>query len=211
MAVPRLLVTRSDEVMSGAVVFTGTRVPAQTLLDYLEEGDTRSFLGGLSDGEPRDAKSPRCCHSHPKRFCLTSAIGYARLIACSVGDEKFRCIAKRVWAQEVRRKEPGGVGRSKKLTTKAGISSGISDIRFCTASPHPQGCGDRARRTRPGALGGPGTNLTCPSGSKSFASHASPSPRPNCGVALSTEPKGPTQPCRRRMNTIYHIYSIIGI
>src|SRR5881409_2823067 len=35
-----LLVTRSDEVMSGAVVFTGTRVPVQTLLDYLEEGDT---------------------------------------------------------------------------------------------------------------------------------------------------------------------------
>jgi len=26
--------------MSGAVVFTGTRVPVQTLLDYLEEGDT---------------------------------------------------------------------------------------------------------------------------------------------------------------------------
>lgn len=25
--------------MSGAVVFTGTRVPVQTLLDYLEEGD----------------------------------------------------------------------------------------------------------------------------------------------------------------------------
>ena len=40
MAVPKLLVTRSDEVMSGAVVFTGTRVPVETLLDYLEEGDT---------------------------------------------------------------------------------------------------------------------------------------------------------------------------
>jgi hypothetical protein len=26
--------------MSGAVVFAGTRVPVQTLLDYLEEGDT---------------------------------------------------------------------------------------------------------------------------------------------------------------------------
>ena len=26
--------------MSGAVVFTGTRVPVQTLLDYIEEGDT---------------------------------------------------------------------------------------------------------------------------------------------------------------------------
>jgi uncharacterized protein (DUF433 family) len=26
--------------MSGAVAFAGTRVPLQTLLDYLEEGDT---------------------------------------------------------------------------------------------------------------------------------------------------------------------------
>ncbi len=40
MSLPSLLVTRSDEVMSGAVVFTGTRVPVQSLLDYLEEGDT---------------------------------------------------------------------------------------------------------------------------------------------------------------------------
>jgi len=39
MAATKLLVTRSDEVMSGAVVFAGTRVPVQTLLDYLEEGD----------------------------------------------------------------------------------------------------------------------------------------------------------------------------
>ncbi len=40
MPVPEPLVTRSDEVLSGAVVFAGTRVPVQTLLDYLEEGDT---------------------------------------------------------------------------------------------------------------------------------------------------------------------------
>jgi len=54
MAVPKLLVTRSDEVMSGAVVFAGTRVPVQTLLDYLQEGDTLDdCLGGLSDGESR--------------------------------------------------------------------------------------------------------------------------------------------------------------
>jgi uncharacterized protein (DUF433 family) len=32
---------RSDpEVLSGAPVFAGTRVPVQALLDYLEEGDT---------------------------------------------------------------------------------------------------------------------------------------------------------------------------
>jgi len=40
VTLPKPLVSRSDEVMSGAVVFTGTRVPVQTLLDYLEEGDT---------------------------------------------------------------------------------------------------------------------------------------------------------------------------
>jgi uncharacterized protein (DUF433 family) len=40
MSVPSPLVTRSDEVMSGVVVFAGTRVPVQTFLDYLEEGDT---------------------------------------------------------------------------------------------------------------------------------------------------------------------------
>ncbi len=45
MALPKPLITRSDAVMSGAVVFAGTRVPVQTLLDYLEEGDTLdSFL-----------------------------------------------------------------------------------------------------------------------------------------------------------------------
>ena len=36
----KLLVTRADDVMSGAVVFAGTRVPVETLLDCLEEGDT---------------------------------------------------------------------------------------------------------------------------------------------------------------------------
>jgi len=40
MGLPKPLVSRSDEVMSGAVVFAGTRVPIQTLVDYLEEGDT---------------------------------------------------------------------------------------------------------------------------------------------------------------------------
>lgn len=40
MPLPESLVSRSDDVMSGAVVFAGTRVPVQTLLDYLEEGDT---------------------------------------------------------------------------------------------------------------------------------------------------------------------------
>ncbi len=38
MALPFPLITRSPEVMSGAIVFARTRVPVQTLMDYLEEG-----------------------------------------------------------------------------------------------------------------------------------------------------------------------------
>jgi uncharacterized protein (DUF433 family) len=30
---------RSDRILGGTVVFTGTRVPVQTLIDYLEAGD----------------------------------------------------------------------------------------------------------------------------------------------------------------------------
>jgi uncharacterized protein (DUF433 family) len=40
MAISKSLITRSDKIMSGTVVFAGTRVPVQTLLDYIEEGDT---------------------------------------------------------------------------------------------------------------------------------------------------------------------------
>jgi len=39
MTLPDLLIIHSDAVMSGAAVFSGTRVPVQTLIDYLEEGD----------------------------------------------------------------------------------------------------------------------------------------------------------------------------
>jgi uncharacterized protein (DUF433 family) len=42
------LVTRDPEIMSGAPVFAGTRVPVQTLLDYLEGGETiDDFLDGF--------------------------------------------------------------------------------------------------------------------------------------------------------------------
>ncbi len=45
MTVPNPLVIRCKEVMSGAVVFAGTRVSVQTLIDYIEEGDILdSFL-----------------------------------------------------------------------------------------------------------------------------------------------------------------------
>ena len=42
------VVSRDPDVMSGTPVFAGTRVPVQTLLDYLEAGDTiDDFLEGF--------------------------------------------------------------------------------------------------------------------------------------------------------------------
>jgi uncharacterized protein (DUF433 family) len=42
------VIARSPEVMGGTPVFCGTRVPVQTLLDYLEAGDTiNDFLEGF--------------------------------------------------------------------------------------------------------------------------------------------------------------------
>ena len=42
------IISRSPEVMGGAAVFYGTRVPVQTLLDYLEGGESiDDFLEGF--------------------------------------------------------------------------------------------------------------------------------------------------------------------
>jgi uncharacterized protein (DUF433 family) len=42
------IVTCSPEVVGGTPVFAGTRVPVQTLIDYLEDGDTiDDFLDGF--------------------------------------------------------------------------------------------------------------------------------------------------------------------
>ena len=42
------VVCRSPDVMGGTPVFCGTRVPIQTLLDYLEAGDSiDEFLAGF--------------------------------------------------------------------------------------------------------------------------------------------------------------------
>jgi uncharacterized protein (DUF433 family) len=41
-------VTKDPETMHGVAVFRGTRVPVQTLFDYLEGGDTlENFLDGF--------------------------------------------------------------------------------------------------------------------------------------------------------------------
>jgi len=44
---PQIL-SQSPDVMGGTPVFAGTRVPVQTLLDYIEAGDTiHDFLKGF--------------------------------------------------------------------------------------------------------------------------------------------------------------------
>jgi uncharacterized protein (DUF433 family) len=40
ISVPDPLITTSADRLSGTLVFAGTRVPVQTLVDYLEEGDS---------------------------------------------------------------------------------------------------------------------------------------------------------------------------
>ena len=45
MNFPEPLITTSPQRMSGTPVFAGTRVPVQTLIDYLEAGDSlEAFL-----------------------------------------------------------------------------------------------------------------------------------------------------------------------
>ncbi len=47
---PSPLITSSPERLGGTPVFAGTRVPVQTLLDYLEAGDPLdAFLGEFPD------------------------------------------------------------------------------------------------------------------------------------------------------------------
>ena len=44
----KLVISCSPDVMGGTPVFAGTRVPVQTLLDYLEAGDCiDEFLAGF--------------------------------------------------------------------------------------------------------------------------------------------------------------------
>jgi uncharacterized protein (DUF433 family) len=46
MSVPDPLITTSPDRLSGTPVFAGTRVPVQTLIDYLEGGDSlEAFIG----------------------------------------------------------------------------------------------------------------------------------------------------------------------
>lgn len=48
------VVSRGPDIMGGTPVFPGTRVPAQTLLDYLEAGDS---IDDFLDGFPSVARA----------------------------------------------------------------------------------------------------------------------------------------------------------
>jgi uncharacterized protein (DUF433 family) len=42
------VIESNPDILGGTVVFSGTRVPVQTLLDYLEDGDSiEEFLDGF--------------------------------------------------------------------------------------------------------------------------------------------------------------------
>ena len=48
MSAKQPIISRSPDIMSGAAVFHGTRVPVQTLLDYIEGGESiDDFLEGF--------------------------------------------------------------------------------------------------------------------------------------------------------------------
>ena len=58
------VVCRSPEVMGGTAVFYGTRVPVQTLLDYLEAGDT---IDDFLEGFPSVTRSKSLLSSRKRR------------------------------------------------------------------------------------------------------------------------------------------------
>jgi hypothetical protein len=68
MDLPEPLITISPDYLSGAPIFTGTRVPVQALFDYIEGGDPldeglargRAILGSRPRLAPHRARSAAC-------------------------------------------------------------------------------------------------------------------------------------------------------
>ena len=53
------VIQRSPDVLGGTPVFQGTRVPVQTLIDYLEAGDTiEDFLDDFPSVSRREGRCP---------------------------------------------------------------------------------------------------------------------------------------------------------
>lgn len=53
----RNVVTVDPDIMSGTPVFTGSRVPVQNLIDYLEEGDS---INDFFEGFPSVSREQVC-------------------------------------------------------------------------------------------------------------------------------------------------------
>src|SRR5882672_6560654 len=94
------IVSRSADVMGGTAVFHGTRVPVQTLLDYLEAGESiNDFLenrpaNGL-DGHrewslthSRLAAVRRVCDSRSKSVLPAETGGLLRRCHCASGEDE---------------------------------------------------------------------------------------------------------------------------
>ncbi len=66
MSISTPLVTTSPDRLSGTPVFAGTRVPVQTLIDYLEAGDPlAAFLADFPSVSREHAAAVR---GHPRRL-----------------------------------------------------------------------------------------------------------------------------------------------
>lgn len=69
------LVTRDKDILGGTPVFTGTRVPVQTLLDYFAAGDT---LDAFLDDFPTVSRAHAAAIlAHAKQLVVTQAYAYS--------------------------------------------------------------------------------------------------------------------------------------
>src|SRR5712691_2379321 len=100
MLVPEPLITTSPDRLSGTPVFAGTRVPVQTLIDYLEAGDhLEAFLARrLSQRLPRTRRgSPRA------REVCAAGEGRSRVAARRPPDaDSPRCLCSEEPSQQPR-------------------------------------------------------------------------------------------------------------
>jgi uncharacterized protein (DUF433 family) len=68
----REIITRDPEILSGTPVFRGTRVPFQTLLDYLEGGET---LDEFLDDFPTVTRDAAIAALEQAKSLLVSQLG----------------------------------------------------------------------------------------------------------------------------------------
>lgn len=72
MAAATSIIVRDPEILSGEPVFTGTRVPFQALLDYLEGGET---LGEFLDQFPTVSREMAIAALEDAKATLLASIG----------------------------------------------------------------------------------------------------------------------------------------